>query len=161
MNSSINLTQASENLSQYLLKSNALIATAESCTGGWLAQCITSIAGSSAWFDRGFITYSNQAKMDMLGVKAETLAQFGAVSAEVAMQMTAGALQYSVADYAIAIMGIAGPTGGSLEKPIGSVYIAWQKKHHPAKVTLAHFHGDREQIRKQAVYQALMLIPNE
>jgi nicotinamide-nucleotide amidase len=161
MNSSINLTQASENLSQYLLKSNALIATAESCTGGWLAQCITSIAGSSAWFDRGFITYSNQAKMDMLGVKAETLAQFGAVSAEVAMQMTAGALQYSVADYAIAITGIAGPTGGSLEKPIGSVYIAWQKKHHPAKVTLAHFHGDREQIRKQAVYQALMLIPNE
>jgi nicotinamide-nucleotide amidase len=139
MNSSINLTQASENLSQYLLKSNALIATAESCTGGWLAQCITSIAGSSAWFDRGFITYSNQAKMDMLGVKAETLAQFGAVSAEVAMQMTAGALQYSVADYAIAITGIAGPTGGSLEKPIGSVYIAWQKKHHPAKVTLAHF----------------------
>ncbi len=161
MNSSINLTQASEHLSQYLLKNNALIATAESCTGGWLAQCITSIAGSSAWFDRGFITYSNQAKMDMLGVKAETLAQFGAVSAEVAMQMTAGALQYSVADYAIAITGIAGPTGGSLEKPIGSVYIAWQKKHHPAKVTLAHFHGDREQIRKQAVYQALMLIPNE
>lgn len=161
MNLSINLTQASENLSQYLLKSNALIATAESCTGGWLAQCITSIAGSSAWFDRGFITYSNQAKMDMLGVKAETLAQFGAISAEVAMQMTAGTLQYSTADYAIAITGIAGPTGGSLEKPIGSVYIAWQKKHHPAKVTLAHFHGDREQIRKQAVYQALMLIPNE
>jgi nicotinamide-nucleotide amidase len=161
MNLSINLTQASENLSQYLLKSNALIATAESCTGGWLAQCITSIAGSSAWFDRGFITYSNQAKMDMLGVKAETLAHFGAVSAEVAMQMTAGTLQYSTADYAIAITGIAGPTGGSLEKPIGSVYIAWQKKHHPAKVTLAHFHGDREQIRKQAVYQALTLIPNK
>jgi len=161
MNSSINLTQASESLSQYLLKNNALIATAESCTGGWLAQCMTSIAGSSAWFDRGFITYSNQAKMDMLGVKAETLAQFGAVSAEVAMQMTTGVLQYSAADYAIAITGIAGPAGGSEEKPIGSVYIAWQKKTHPAKVVLAHFQGDREQVRKQAVYQALILIPNE
>ncbi len=161
MNAFINLTQASENLGQYLQKNNALITTAESCTGGWLAQCITEIAGSSVWFDRGFITYSNQAKIDMLGVKSETLAQFGAVSAEVAMQMTTGALLHSAADYAIAITGIAGPTGDSLEKPIGSVYIAWQKKHHPAKVTLAHFHGNREQIRKQAVYQALMLIPNE
>ncbi len=161
MNSVINLTQASENLGQYLQKNQAHIVTAESCTGGWLAQCITDIAGSSAWFDRGFITYSNQAKIDMLGVKPETLAQFGAVSAEVAMQMTTGALLHSAADYAIAITGIAGPTGGSIEKPIGSVYIAWQKKHHPAKVTLAHFHGNREQIRKQAVYQALVLIPNE
>ncbi|MCF7970064.1 MAG: CinA family protein [Methylococcaceae bacterium] len=161
MNADINLIQAAENLSQYLQKNHARIVTAESCTGGCLAQYITSIAGSSAWFDRGFITYSNQSKIDMLDVKPETLAQFGAVSAEVAMQMTDGALRRSEADYAIAITGIAGPTGGSLEKPIGSVYIAWQKRNHPAKVILVHFSGNREQIRKQAVYQALNLIPNE
>ncbi|MDF1582084.1 MAG: CinA family protein [Methyloprofundus sp.] len=161
MNPVINLTQASENLGHYLLKNQAQIVTAESCTGGWLAQCITDIAGSSAWFDRGFITYSNQAKIDMLGVNPETLAQFGAVSAQVATQMVSGALRHSAADYAIAITGIAGPTGGSIEKPVGSVYIAWQKKHHLAKVALAHFNGNREQIRKQAVYQALNLIPNE
>ncbi len=161
MNAAINLTQASENLGQYLQKNNARIVTAESCTGGWLAQCITDIAGSSVWFDRGFIAYSNQSKIDMLGVKAETLAQFGAVSAEVAMQMVAGALQHSEADHAIAITGIAGPTGGSLEKPVGSVYIAWQQKYHPAQVTLTHFNGNREQIRRLAVYRALNIIPCE
>jgi len=158
MNKAINLTLASENLGEFLHKNNSSIVTAESCTGGWLAQVITEIAGSSAWFDRGFITYSNQSKIDMLGVNPETLAQYGAVSAEVAMQMTAGALLHSHAKYALATTGIAGPTGGSIEKPVGSVYIAWQQKHQPAHALLANFKGDREQVRKQTVYQALNLI---
>ena len=158
MNSNLNLALAAENLGHFLNKHHSRIVTAESCTGGWLAQCITDIAGSSAWFDRGFITYSNESKADMLNVKSETIEQFGAVSAEVARQMTQGALQNSQADYAIAITGIAGPTGGSPEKPVGTVYIAWQKRTESAVVTLEHFRGDRQEIRQLAVYTALNLI---
>ena len=155
MNSNLNLNLAAENLGNFLNKNHARIVTAESCTGGWLAQCITNIAGSSAWFDRGFITYSNLSKSEMLNVQAETIDQFGAVSAEVARQMTQGALQNSQAEYAIAITGIAGPTGGTVQKPVGTVYIGWQKRSEPAVVVLEHFSGDREKIRRLAVYKAL------
>ncbi|WP_428353668.1 CinA family protein [Methyloprofundus sp.] len=157
MNTNLNL--ASEKLGNYLSKTQARIATAESCTGGWLAECITEIAGSSAWFDRGFITYSNASKIDMLNVQSKAIEKFGAVSAEVASEMTQGTLQNSLADYAISITGVAGPTGGSAEKPVGTVYIAWQKRFQPAQVTLKYFSGSRQEIRRQAVYTALNLIP--
>ncbi|GFO71169.1 nicotinamide-nucleotide amidase [Bathymodiolus japonicus methanotrophic gill symbiont] len=160
MNTNLHLSLAAEKLGEYLILNHAKIATAESCTGGWLAQCITEIPGSSAWFDRGFITYSNAAKVDMLTIQSELIETFGAVSAEVARQMTQGALQNSLADYAIAITGVAGPTGGSIEKPVGTVYIAWQKRAQPAQLTLENYSGDRQEIRRQAVYTALTLIPS-
>lgn len=138
------------------LKANKLkIATAESCTGGWIAQCITEVPGSSAWFDRGFVTYSNEAKIQMLGVRPETLASYGAVSAETASEMVAGALDMSEADCAIAVTGIAGPDGGTPEKPVGTVYIAWQTKNQPVKVIKTLLTGNRQQIRAQAVITAI------
>lgn len=158
MNTNPNLKLAAEELSDYLTQTNTRIVTAESCTGGWLAQCLTAIAGSSAWFDRGFITYSNAAKTQMLQVKPETIEHFGAISAEVAKQMLHGALQNSLADHAIAITGIAGPTGGTVKKPVGTVYIAWQKRFQPEQVILEHFNGNRLEIRQQAVYKALRLM---
>lgn len=161
MKTNLNLTLAATKLGHYLNQTHTCIVTAESCTGGWLAQSITGIAGSSAWFDRGFITYSNISKFDMLNVQRATIEQFGAVSAEVARQMTEGALQNSLADYAIAITGVAGPTGGSLEKPVGTVFIAWQKRAQPAIVKLEHFSGKRDDIRRQAVHNALLVIPSE
>ncbi|NOQ64787.1 MAG: nicotinamide-nucleotide amidohydrolase family protein [Methyloprofundus sp.] len=160
MSTHLNLNLAAENLAHYLRSQHAQLVTAESCTGGWLAQCITEIAGSSAWFDRGFITYSNASKVDMLKVDHSTLEQYGAVSAEVAAQMTQGALGNSLAEYAIAITGVAGPTGGSKEKPVGTVFIACQKRQAAAHVILEHFTGDRYAVRQQAVYTALQLIPS-
>lgn len=159
MKTNLNLNLAATKLGHYLNQTHTCIVTAESCTGGWLAQCITDIAGSSAWFDRGFITYSNESKVEMLAVQSETIEKYGAVSAEVARQMTQGALQNSLADYAIAITGVAGPTGGSPEKPVGTVYIAWQKRAQPAQVTLENYSGNRQGVRRQAVYTALNLIP--
>lgn len=159
MNTNLDLYRAAENLGHFLNRTHTRIVTAESCTGGWLAQCITEIAGSSVWFDRGFITYSNESKVEMLAVQSETIEKYGAVSAEVARQMTQGALQNSLADYAIAITGVAGPTGGSPEKPVGTVYIAWQKRAQPAQVTLENYSGNRQGVRRQAVYTALNLIP--
>lgn len=161
MISNINLTLAAEKLGNFLNSSHTHLVTAESCTGGWLAQCITDIPGSSAWFDRGFITYSNASKADMLDVQSAAIEEFGAVSAEVATQMLQGALQNSLADYAIAITGVAGPAGGTEQKPVGTVYIGWQKRTESSIVTLEHFNGDRQEIRRQAVYKALNLIPTE
>lgn len=158
MNTPINIDLAAQTLGNFLNETQSSIVTAESCTGGWLAQSITDIAGSSAWFDRGFISYSNISKADMLNVQTDTLDKFGAVSAEVARQMVQGALLNSPADYAIAITGIAGPTGGTVQKPVGTVYIAWQKRTRPAVISLEHFKGDRLQIRRQAVYKALNII---
>jgi len=132
-----------------------LIATAESCTGGWAAQVITHTAGSSAWFERGFVTYSNQAKIDMLGVRAETLEKFGAVSQETAAEMATGALKKSKALFSLAITGIAGPTGGSPGKPVGTVCFAWCRVGEQAFTETARFAGDREAIRRQAVVHAL------
>ena len=131
------------------------IATAESCTGGWIAQIITEVSGSSAWFDRGFVTYSNAAKMQMLGVSPETLEKYGAVSAQTAKEMVAGALAHSDADCAIAVTGIAGPDGGSAEKPVGTVFIAWAYKNRDVRVVQQQLTGDRHQIRRQTVKIAL------
>jgi nicotinamide-nucleotide amidase len=144
-----------ERLGQSLKAKGHKIATAESSTGGWIAQAITEVPGSSAWFDRGFVTYSNNAKVQMLGVNPQTLAEHGAVSAEVAQQMAVGALANSEADWAIAVTGIAGPDGGSEEKPVGTVYVAWQSKTGFSKVEKLNLSGNRHQIRKQTVEKAI------
>jgi nicotinamide-nucleotide amidase len=138
------------------LKANGqMIATAESCTGGGIAQIMTEISGSSAWFDCAFVTYSNNAKVQMLGVKAATLEKYGAVSAETALEMVSGALACSGADCVIAVTGIAGPDGGSLEKPVGTVFIALCYKNEAAKIVRKQFIGNRHQIRTQTVKTAL------
>ncbi len=128
---------------------------AESCTGGWLAEVITATAGSSAWFDRGFVTYSNAAKQEMLGVSAATLDQCGAVSEPTVREMAVGALTHSAAQVSLAISGIAGPGGGSPDKPVGTVCFAWcMKESQPESETL-YLSGDRETIRRKAVIHAL------
>ncbi|MDP2823812.1 MAG: CinA family protein [Sulfuritalea sp.] len=132
-----------------------LLATAESCTGGWTAQVITHTSGSSVWFERGFVTYSNSAKVEMLDVRPQTLEQFGAVSPETAAEMAAGALKNSNAMISLSITGIAGPTGGSPGKPVGTVSFAWCRVGETADMETAVFAGDREAIRRQAVIHAL------
>ena len=132
-----------------------MIATAESCTGGWAAQVITHTAGSSGWFERGFVTYSNTAKIDMLGVNPATLDSYGAVSVETALEMANGALTHSQAQIALAITGIAGPGGGSPGKPVGTVCFAWSIKNQAAQAEQQVFAGDRESVRRQAVIHAL------
>lgn len=139
-----------------LLSSEQLkLVTAESCTGGWVAQCLTAIAGSSAWFDRGFVTYSNEAKQEMLGVPPDMLAEHGAVSQPVAVAMAEGALRNSRADWAVAITGIAGPTGGSPQKPVGTVCFAWGGRDGRIVTSTRHFPGSREDVRAQSVEHAL------
>lgn len=138
------------------LKAKGLkLATAESCTGGWVAQAVTSVSGSSEWFDRGFVTYSNQAKCEMLGVLAETLVAHGAVSEPTAREMAAGALEHSGTDVAVAVTGVAGPTGGSPEKPAGTVCFAWALSGRPAESETRRFDGDRDAVRRQSVIRAL------
>lgn len=142
-------------IGQAAMTRSATIATAESCTGGWAAQVITHTAGSSAWFDRGFITYSNAAKSDMLGVKNMTLATHGAVSEATAREMALGALIHSAASYALAITGIAGPAGGSTTKPVGTICFAWCCAGQSPSAETLYFSGDREAIRRQAVIHGL------
>ena len=149
------LFELAQQLGQLLNSKGKKIATAESCTGGWIAQMITEVSGSSAWFDRGFVTYSNAAKMQMLGVKPETLDKFGAVSVQTATEMADGALAHSDADCAIAVTGIAGPDGGTAEKPVGTVFIAWGKKNQDVKVVLKQLIGNRHEIRRQTVKMAI------
>jgi nicotinamide-nucleotide amidase len=131
------------------------LATAESCTGGWVAQCLTAIAGSSGWFDRGFVTYSNDAKQEMLGVEAQALLAHGAVSEATAVAMANGTLRHSRANWALAITGIAGPSGGSPEKPVGTVCFAWAGPAERCETETCHFVGDRASIRWQSVRHAL------
>ena len=140
---------------QALQSQQKSLVTAESCTGGWIAQALTDVPGSSLWFDRGFVTYSNAAKIQMLGVKPETLQRFGAVSAQTVTEMVTGALLHSDADVAIAVTGIAGPSGGTEEKPVGTVFIAWASKVAGYKVLQQCFSGDRQDIRRQTVLMAL------
>ena len=149
------LETLAEQLGTLLLANRMKLATAESCTGGWVAQCLTAIAGSSAWFDRGFVTYSNEAKQEMLGVAAETLLAHGAVSQPVAVSMAEGALRNSAADWAVAITGVAGPTGGSAEKPVGTVCFAWVNKNGELETETRPFQGNRQAIRAQSVAHAL------
>ena len=134
------------------------VVVAESCTGGWLAKCLTDIPGSSQWFDRGFVTYSNAAKQQMLGVAAGVLASFGAVSQPTAEQMALGALHASDAALAVAITGIAGPDGGTASKPVGLVWFARAQRAAAPLSLEQHFTGDREAVRRAAVATALRLI---
>jgi nicotinamide-nucleotide amidase len=151
----MNLYQLSEQVGHRLLAGKLLLVTAESCTGGGIAQCITDIAGSSQWFDRGFVTYTNQSKQDMLGVSAETLSTYGAVSEQTVIEMVQGALNNSPADIAVAVSGIAGPGGGSLEKPVGLVWHAWAARNHQTITQGEHYLGNRQQVRSQAIETAL------
>lgn len=149
------LEQLSRQVGNALGQRSLTLATAESCTGGWVAQTITDTAGSSGWFDRGFVTYSNQAKVDMLGVLEETLARFGAVSIETAQAMVLGALAHSTANWALSITGIAGPGGGSRDKPVGTVCFAWCRRGGTPLAQVQHFGGDRRAVREAAVRHAL------
>lgn len=146
-----NLITLSTQLGQCLKEKNAMLVLAESCTGGLACATITDIAGSSTWFDRGFITYSNSAKQSMLNVTAQTLAQFGAVSEETAKEMALGALNHSDADIAGSITGIAGPDGGSIDKPVGTVCFAYAIKSGYLITMTKHFIGNRQHIRHQSV----------
>ena len=138
------------------LQKHALsLVTAESCTGGWVAKIVTDIAGSSAWFDRGFITYANAAKQEMLGVRVETLAVHGAVSEATVLEMAEGALARSHAQVSLAVSGIAGPGGGTLDRPVGLVCFAWSRAAQVSVAASEHFIGDRDSIRRQAVARAL------
>lgn len=132
-----------------------MLTTAESCTGGWVAEVLTSVAGSSQWFERGFVTYSNLSKQEMLGVNGETIKQHGAVSEQTAREMAEGALRHSHAHISLAISGIAGPGGAVLEKPVGTICLAWAASGHSTLSDTRHFSGDREKIRRQAVISAL------
>ena len=149
--------QQLQNLARNLATQNLKVTCAESCTGGLLAANLTRLPGSSAWFDMGFVTYSNEAKQQMLNVNPSTLAHYGAVSEEVVREMALGALISSKADYALSISGIAGPTGGSEEKPVGLVWFGLaSKKRIWAESKI--FNGDRDQIRAQAVQHAVQLL---
>ena len=149
------LQTLSESVGAQLLSRGEWLATAESCTGGWVAQSITAIAGSSAWFDRGFVTYSNAAKQEMLGVTEATLERHGAVSEATARAMAQGAIAHSRADWAIAITGIAGPGGGSPEKPVGTVCFAWAQRDGGSEAQTCVFAGERAAVREQSVIHAL------
>ena len=129
--------------------------TAESCTGGWVAQAVTSVAGSSDWFERGFVTYSNDSKQELLGVRAETLARHGAVSEQAAAEMARGALEHSRGSISVAVTGVAGPTGCSAAKPVGMVCFAWARRGGPVRSETRRFPGDRQSVRKQSVVRAL------
>jgi len=144
-----------ERAGRLLGRHKILLATAESCTGGWIAEAITAVAGSSAWFERGFVSYSNLAKQEMLGVPIHTLNQHGAVSEEVVLEMARGAIQRSKAHISVAVTGIAGPDGGSAAKPVGTVWIGWGQKLGHAEAECFLFHGDRQAVREQTVIHAL------
>jgi nicotinamide-nucleotide amidase len=156
--SSDTLTALAMRLGAKLKAQGLMLATVESCTGGWVAQAVTAVAGSSDWFDRGFVSYSNAAKQEMLGVSAETLARHGAVSEQTACEMAAGALVHSRAQVALAITGIAGPSGGSPEKPVGTVCFAWSRKDAAPIAQTRQFEGDRESVRRQSVAFALQTL---
>ena len=137
------------------LKARGLrLVTAESCTGGWVSMALTAVAGSSDWFERGYVTYSNAAKRDDLGVQEETLRRHGAVSEETAREMAAGAIRRTGTQAALAITGIAGPTGGTTAKPVGTVCFAWAHGSNISSET-RRFDGDRESVRRQSVLHAL------
>ena len=149
------LYQLAEKVGDLLQQQSKTLAVAESCTGGWIAKSLTDVPGSSHWFECGFITYSNRAKETLLGVAKTIIEQCGAVSEQTVKAMAEGALIYSNADIAVAVSGIAGPSGGRPEKPVGTVYLAWSKRNSLTHVTPYFFDGNRETIRYQAVAKAL------
>ena len=148
-------TKQAEQLAAMFLNTTSKLVTAESCTGGGLAEILTRIPGSSAWFERGFVTYSNESKHEMLSVPLETLEQFGAVSEETADAMVKGAVENSRADFGVAITGIAGPDGGTEEKPVGTVCFAWYKRNEGGNTARICFNGDRLKVREQACMLAM------
>ena len=144
-----------ERIALALIRRRESIGTAESCTGGLIAAACTGLPGSSAWFERGVVSYSNEAKSELLGVPTALIAQHGAVSAEVAEQMARGLLARAPIDWALSVTGIAGPTGGSADKPVGTVWLALVRTGQPARVWREHFSGDRQQVRAQTVMVGL------
>lgn len=154
MNSNV-LYQLAEKTGEVLRARRLMLATAESCTGGWVGEVVTSIPGSSHWFERGFITYTNIAKQEMLGVLPETLENHGAVSEQTVREMAVGALKNSHAQVALAISGIAGPGGATPFKPVGTVCLAWVMAGGEVRSEMRQFSGDRQDVRRQAVEAAL------
>lgn len=148
----------SQQVGQQLLAAQQIMTSAESCTGGGVAYAITETAGSSAWFDRAFVTYSNQAKQEMLGVRSQTLLEYGAVSELVVVEMVHGALLHSQATIGVAISGIAGPSGATDDKPVGTVCFAWASNQGWQRVETVYFQGDRVSVREQAIIHALQII---
>ena len=151
----VTLRQSAEQVAGILRTKGEMLATAESCTGGWIAKTCTDLAGSSEWFDSAAVTYSNRAKQALVGVTATTLEHHGAVSRECALEMVAGALARLDATIAVAVTGIAGPSGGTSDKPVGTVCIAWQRRGHEPFAEAFHFDGDRDAVRRQTVARAL------
>lgn len=149
------MTDTLQKVSDLLHRYRLNLVTAESCTGGWVAKQITDLAGSSSIFDRGFVTYSNNAKNEMLDVSLNTLSRYGAVSEPVVIEMVEGALKYSHADVAISISGVAGPGGGTVDKPVGMVCFAWIKRGEEVVTKTIIFDGDRDEIRQKAVEASL------
>lgn len=150
------LKELAQQVGEQLLQQHRLLAVAESCTGGWVAKCLTDIAGSSQWFDRGFVSYSNAAKQTMLGVSGDTLETAGAVSEQTVREMAAGVLENSTATVALAISGIAGPGGAMPGKPVGTVCFAWAALGDSGVIAETRlFKGDREAVRRQSVVHAL------
>lgn len=149
------LSEAGDQLAEVLLKQKQTIATAESCTGGWVAKVLTDRAGSSSYVLGGIVSYSNAVKQDLLGVTAASLDAHGAVSEPVVREMVAGALATTKAGVAVAISGVAGPGGGSEDKPVGTVWFAWGRSPADTEAVVEHFQGDRDAVRRQAVLFAL------
>ena len=154
------MDKTSHTIGEHLLAKNWKISVAESCTGGLVSKLITDIPGSSQWFDRGFVTYTNEAKVEMLGVPESTLKESGAVSLQTVEAMAKGALANSLAEISLAISGIAGPGGGSVEKPVGTVCFAWSNNEGQLLSETKLFSGDRESIRLQAANYALAVVLN-
>ena len=152
------LYELAERVGRALKARGSMVTMAESCTGGWIAEAITMVPGSSAWFDRGFVTYTYASKREMLDVREQTLEQHGAVSEAVVREMVKGALAASRADVAVAVSGVAGPSGGTPEKPVGTVCFAWAMKDAPPRSETRHFAGDRESVRRQSVVHALNVV---
>ncbi|MFC0140704.1 nicotinamide-nucleotide amidase [Erwinia mallotivora] len=152
------LMKLSAEIGRQLQRLQATLTTAESCTGGWIAKVLTDVAGSSCWFERGFVTYSNQAKQQMTGVTADSLARHGAVSEQVVREMAEGARVEADADFAISVSGIAGPDGGSDDKPVGTVWFGFAVRNRETKVQRQIFSGDREAVRRQATAWGLQTL---
>ncbi len=154
----VQLTRLSRTVGERLAARQATVTAAESCTGGWIAKVLTDIAGSSVWFQRGFVTYSNQAKQQMVGVSAEALERFGAVSEPVVREMARGAQRLAGADYALSVSGFAGPDGGTPEQPVGTVWLALACASGEVLTRCEQFPGDREAVRRQATAWALQML---
>lgn len=148
------LEELARRVGEALKASGDVLAAAESCTGGWIGQTVTTVAGSSAWFDRAYVAYSNEAKQDMLGVSAETLNAHGAVSEAVVREMAQGALK-GAATVAVSVSGVAGPEGGTESKPVGMVCLAWARLRGDVRAATRHYRGDRDAVRRRAVIDVL------